>query len=79
MPKNVLVPVLGLRKLEWLGEYLDGSGARMGFEDQDGAHYAACPVCGGLKPAPSFTKGDYLYRMQGHKRSCWLGRAVKRA
>ena len=62
--------------MEWSGEYLDGSGARMGFEDEDGARYAACPVCGGLKPSPSFTKGYFLHAMQGHKRSCWLGRAV---
>jgi hypothetical protein len=68
--------VLGLRRLEWLGEYTDGSGARMGFEEEDGSHYPACPICGGLKPNSSFEKGYFLYKMQGHKKSCWLGQAL---
>jgi hypothetical protein len=43
-------------------------------KEEDGSHYPACPICGGLKPNSSFEKGYFLYK--GHKKSCWLGQAL---
>ncbi len=60
-----------IQRLEWSGSYLDGTGARMGHDEEDGTRLPACPECGGIRPDrfPRHLKG---YATSGHTAKCEL-------
>ena len=60
---------------EWSGSYEDGTGNRMGH-DEDSTFYPACPLCGGIKPHKMF-KGSYLEKQVGHRKGCDFLRVSK--
>ena len=39
-----------LKKIQWSSQSLDATGARMGFEEQDGYWRPSCPVCKNYRP-----------------------------
>ena len=69
--ESILIRVV--RSIQWSGQYLDGTGCRMGFAEIDGTRYAACPVCGGIDPKQ--TAPDDIYK--GHRPHCVVGRVLR--
>jgi len=59
-----------LKKMEWSGT-VRGQETGMGFDN--GHDYAGCPVCGGLQDEVF----EFNSSAWGHRRKCWLNRAIR--
>lgn len=61
-------------KLEFCS-YQQGQGSGFMSSGGDGAHYPACPICGGIDPEAG-AEGDFNKTAIGHKKSCRLKKRI---
>jgi hypothetical protein len=63
-------------KLEW-SSYQQGQGSGFMGSGSDGAHYTACPICGGINPKAG-AECEFTKSAIGHKKSCRLKKRIDR-